>query len=93
MLVCELGLSPGYVLDEMQVYEMQPLIDKAYLRDRESWEQTRLVCNYIHNALFKGTFRMRFPWDEDADTSVSADERRRLTEAARNMEKTISGNG
>lgn len=62
-MVCGLGLSPKYVLDEMQTYEMQPLIDRAYLRNRESWEQTRTICNYIHNAWFKGDFKMTFPWD------------------------------
>lgn len=59
----ELGLSPKYVLDEMALYEMQPLIEKAYLKNRESWEQTRLVCGYIHKAWFKGEMKMNFPWD------------------------------
>lgn len=63
-MVVELGLSPQYVLDEMEVYEMQPLIDKAYLKGRESWEQTRLICGYLHRAWFKGEPKMQFPWDE-----------------------------
>jgi hypothetical protein len=63
-MVVELGLSPQYVLDEMQIYEMQPLINKAYLKSRESWEQTRLICGYLHRAWFKGEPKMQFPWDE-----------------------------
>lgn len=57
---------------------MQPLLDKAYLRNRESWEQTRTICNYIHNAWFKGDFNMTFPWDdkqtEDGDPVTLTDD-------------------
>lgn len=59
----EVGLSPDYVLDEMEVYEIKPLMKRAYLRHRDSWEQTRVLANWIHNAFFKGKFSMKFPWD------------------------------
>ncbi len=59
----ELGLSPEYVLDHMEVYEIQPLLDKAYLKHRDEWEQTRLICGYLHKAWFKGEPKMGFPWD------------------------------
>lgn len=48
----------------MEVYEMRPLLEKSYLKSRESWEQTRLLYGMLHKAWFKGDPKeMRFPWD------------------------------
>jgi predicted transcriptional regulator len=44
LLVLEGGLSPEYVLDKMQMYELEALISSLYQKNRESWEQTRLLA-------------------------------------------------
>jgi len=66
----------------MAVYEMQPLINKAYLKERDSWEQTRVICGYLHKAWFKGEPKMKFPWDgvqdEQTVTKKEADALRAL---------------
>ena len=55
----------------MQVYEIRPLIEKAYLKNRDSWEQTRLISGYMHKAWFKGDAPpMTFPWDADKKEQV-----------------------
>ena len=44
LLVIEGGLSPDYVLDTMQMYEVEPLINNIHRKNKESWEQTRLLA-------------------------------------------------
>lgn len=90
----ELGLSPKYVLDEMALYEMQPLIEKAYLKNRESWEQTRTVCGYIHKAWFKGEMKMNFPWDKsEAKEGVTLEQAQRLELMMKEEEKNFAKQG
>lgn len=87
MLVIQGGLNPKYVLDEMQMYELQPLIDNIYLKNRESWEQTRLLGYIIAQGHSTQRITMtdilKFPWDEneknDAEnTDISNEDVERL---------------
>lgn len=76
----------------MQLYEMQPLLDKAYLKNRESWEQTRMICGYLHKAWFKGSPKMQFPWDTDKSEQMVTRAQRdkllaKMAEEERRMEK------
>lgn len=86
----EAGLSPSYVLDEMQFYEIKPLITKAYLKDKESWEQTRLLGYILAQSnskkKLKPTDILKFPWDEEkkGDTSISNEDVERLKAKANN---------
>ena len=80
-MVIEGGLSPSYVLDEMQMYEIQPLITNIYLKSKESWEQTRLLGYIIAQGNSTKTLKLndiiRFPWDDDDEvnnTSISNEE-------------------
>ena len=43
-LVIEGGLDPEYVLDKMQMYELEPLISNLHRKDRNSWEQARMIA-------------------------------------------------
>jgi hypothetical protein len=69
MLVLQLGLNPQYVLDQMQMYEVRSLLQYSYYRDKESWEQSRLIA-YItaqtqSTKRIKPTDIMTFPWEKD----------------------------
>ena len=44
MLQC--GIDPEYVLDRMDWYEIEALIENLWMRDKTSWEQTRTI-SYI----------------------------------------------
>lgn len=96
MLVLEGGLSPEYVLDKMEQYEIAPLVSKLYLKNKESWEQTRLI-GYItaqtqSTKKLKPTDIMKFPWEEvEVNTKVSNEDRERLIEKAKNFKLNKNG--
>ena len=66
MLQC--GLDPGYVLDRIQTYEVEALIENMWMKSKESWEQARLQA-YL-TAQVNSTKRidmtefMTFPWEK-----------------------------
>lgn len=72
----ELGISPAYVLDEMQSYEINTLLKCAHYKNRELWEQTRMIMYVIAQVnsrkklLPKDVFS--FPWDNENTDSNSS---------------------
>jgi hypothetical protein len=96
MLVLEGGLSPEYVLDKMEQYEIAPLVSKLYLKNKESWEQARLI-GYItaqtqSTKKLKPTDIMKFPWEEvEVNTKVSNEDRERLIEKAKKFKLNKNG--
>lgn len=66
MLQC--GLDPGYVLDRIQTYEVEALIENMWMKSKESWEQARLQA-YL-TAQVNSTKKidmsefMTFPWEK-----------------------------
>lgn len=74
----ELGISPGYVLDRMEMYEISALMDHKHLKHRESWEQARMVsfinarCAGAKIEDAKGLFSL--PWDgEESKEKIEED--------------------
>lgn len=67
-----LGLSPKYVLDEMQFYEIDTLLDGYYLKHKDSWEQARMISYIIAQINSKETLNpediMKFYWEKDNTT-------------------------
>lgn len=66
MLQC--GVQPDYVLDRMKFYEIEALIENLWMKNKESWEQTRVQA-YI-TAQTQSTKKidmndmMSFPWEK-----------------------------
>lgn len=97
MLVYQGHLQPRYVLHEMEMYEMGLLLHYLYLATKDSWEQARLM-GYI-SAQTHSTKKMSitdiiaFPWEGDTathDTSMSNDEKHRLEQKAKELEKLMN---
>ena len=73
----------------MQMYELEPLISNIHKRNKESWEQARLLA-YI-TAQVNSTKKLKpsdiitFSWDEDTtgDTSISNEDVQRLKNKAK----------
>lgn len=69
MLQC--GVQPDYVLDRMQTYEIETLIENLWMKNKESWEQTRIQA-YI-TAQTQSTKKidmndmMSFPWEKKVE--------------------------
>lgn len=90
MLVLEAGLSPGYVLDQMECYEIDAILENLQNRHRDSWEQTRMICYVLAQSnstrSIKPTDIIRFSWDEEktesGDTSISTEDIERLKKKA-----------
>lgn len=65
------GVQPDYVLDRMQTYEIETLIENLWMKNKESWEQTRVQA-YI-TAQTQSTKKidmndmMSFPWEKKVE--------------------------
>ncbi len=80
----------------MQTYELPPLINNLYRKDKESWEQARLVAYVIAQSnstkRLKPTDILSFNWDKpesDKETSISSSEIARLRDKANQYLKQI----
>lgn len=73
----------------MQMYELEPLISNIHKRNKESWEQTRLLAYIIAQVnstkKLKPTDIISFSWDEDSsgDTAISNEDIQRLKNKAK----------
>lgn len=93
MLQC--GIDPGYVLDRIQTYEIEALIENLWMKDKTSWEQTRTV-SYI-TAQCQSTKKidpkqmMSFPWESDSQTEeITAEEREEILKEMKAMEDRLN---
>jgi hypothetical protein len=69
MMVYDCHIPPSYFLDEMQMYEVEPLIDKYNQDYRDRWEQTRFIA-YVQAScagakISKPSDLIKFAWDEE----------------------------
>ena len=93
-------MPPGYVMDEMRMYEIGCLMPYLYLASKDSWEQARLM-GYI-SAQTHSSKKMSvsdiisFPWEKDNgnihDTSMSNADKLRLEQKAKQLEKMMNQN-
>ena len=99
MLVFQGNLHPAYVMDQMEMYEVNCLMSHLYLASKDSWEQARLV-GYI-GAQTHSSKKMNitdiatFPWEEgyknkNHDTSMSNEDKQRLERKAKQLEKLMN---
>ena len=82
----------------MDFIEVESFIDGLNRRNREAWEQTRLLGFIIAQSnstkTLKQTDILRFPWDEEEkkDTSVPDEEMQRLRAKAKEVESQLNTN-
>lgn len=93
MLQC--GVQPDYVLDCIQTYEIEALIENLWMKDKTSWEQTRTV-GYI-TAQCQSTKKispqdmMPFPWESDGQSEeITDDERKDILKEMKDMENKLN---
>lgn len=85
-------MSPEYVLDRMQMYEIKPLIESSYLRNKDNWEQARMIAYIIAQSnstnKIEPTDIIKFSWDKtEESTDVSDVDVERLTRKAEEYSK------
>lgn len=82
----------------MDFIEVESFIDGLNRRNREAWEQTRLLGFIIAQSnstrTLKQTDILRFPWDEEEkkDKSVTDEEMQRLRAKAKEVESQLNTN-
>ena len=82
----------------MEFIEGESVLDGLNRRNRESWEQTRLLGYIIAQSnstkTLKQTDILRFPWDEEEkkDTSVTNEDMKRLRAKAKALESQLNTN-
>ena len=94
--VIELGLSPEYFLDKMQLYEIPTIVRNANLKNKDSWEQARFIsfitAQVNSTKKMKPTDLMLFSWDNevvDTSKSISNEDRERLKNKSKQYENKI----
>lgn len=80
----------------MTLAEVESFLEGLNRRNRDAWEQTRLLGYIIAQSnstkTLKQTDILRFPWDEEEkkDTSVTDDEMKRLRAKAKEVESQLN---
>jgi hypothetical protein len=94
------GLSPKYVLDEMETYEINAILKYGYYREMDGWEQARF--NAYMTAQVNSKKRLKFDdickfyWEEEEEKekhtkTISEEDIKRLRNKAQNYLKKING--
>lgn len=67
-----MGLSPEYVLDKIEWYEINALMKYQYYAIKDNWEQARLISYLIAQTNSKRKLKLQnivpFTWEEDEET-------------------------
>jgi len=95
--VGEGGVSPDYFLDKMSFSEVRYFLQGLSMRNRESWEQARILGYIIAQSNstkeLKQTDILRFPWDEEEGgpqaNIVSDADMERLRQKAKAIESQL----
>ena len=94
LVVGEGGVSPEYFLRQMSVGEAKDYIKGLNRRHRQTWEQTRMLCRFVHGAGGGKNFDLPFSWDHENEEQeekreATAEELAALRARAREMEKKM----
>ena len=96
MLQC--GLDPGYVLDRIQTYEIEALLENMWMKSKESWEQARLQAYLTAQAnstkKIDMTEFMTFPWEKVETDKIedTKEEREALMKEMKEWENIMNNN-
>lgn len=87
-----MGLSPDYVLDKIEWYEINSLMKYQYYSIKDNWEQARLIAFMIAQTNSKKRLKLQdivpFTWEEDEENEdekpITKSEIERLKARAQN---------
>lgn len=89
----QFGLSPEYVLDNIEMYEINSLMAHSYYRYKESWEQSRLISFLIAQTHSTKKLKLediiKFEWEKDTTPDaqkITKEDIERLTKEAEALE-------
>lgn len=92
----QFGLSPEYVLDRIELYEINALMKYSYYNSKDNWEQARLIA-YLQaqthsSKKLKVDDIIKFPWEKETqhDTYISTEDINRLSDMAEQYERLFA---
>ncbi len=76
----------------MELYEIEALIENLWRKDKESWDQTRLIINWCQQStkpvnMFE---KMVFPWEKGVKQEDSTEDRERIWKEMKEMENLLN---
>lgn len=93
----QLHYTPQYVLDDMELYEIIPIIQHLYLGVKDSWEQARLcawaaISPHQKNRTTIDKF-IQFAWErpEVSETPATAEDIEVMKEKIKYIEDSLNG--
>ena len=93
MLEC--GIDPGYVLDKMMPFEIEALLENRWMKNKESWEQTR-YASYVNAQMntkkeLEPTDILKFYWEKEPEKQVDTKEdKEKLWKEMKDMEMKMN---
>lgn len=80
------GMQPEYFMRHLRQREAEHYLEGVYMRERASWEQSRMVYNLLRG---KDSEPMKFPWDT-ASVEIATEEdilesQKRMAEMAKKL--------
>ena len=88
-------MNPEYFLHRLTLAEAQDYIKGQDRRERQSWSQTRFLCQVVHKLLTGEDFEMKFSWEEEEPKKSEeemSEEERQWEEIKRKAEEYNSKN-
>lgn len=90
------GYPPTYVLDNMEVYEMNAALKYSYYSHKDTWEQARFVAYVVAQTQSTKKINMeemlKFHWEKDneekSDTTITKEQIELLKAQAQQYLKT-----
>lgn len=98
ILTLNLGIDAKYVLDEMQMYEINSLMKYSYYKHKDEWEQARLISYLIAQVNSSKKLKIddiiKFHWEgensSDSDKQISQEEIEMLQRQAEEYAKMFA---
>lgn len=93
-MVVGLGLSPRYVLDQMEFYEVEALLDSYYLKHKDSWEQARLIAYMTAQVNSRNTIKpediIKFHWEKDDHEPIACEDQKNIELEMKQLENILN---
>ena len=85
-----MGVSPSYILDEMEMYELKYIISQNETQYKEEWERARVLAHSIYQSQASKEIEvnqvLKFPWDEEETVDQTP---KKTTEQMREYAKAL----
>lgn len=84
------GIDPGYVLDRMEFYEIEAIVENMWMKTKVSWEQARTIAYVTAQCQSTKPLDMKemmtFPWEKE-NINVVQDTKKEREELMKEMKE------